>query len=190
MFLVLIANVVNFAGLFYALIAVGNASRSAGDYMIMGKVAYSGTDSSGAAGTALSAPADNGSSGAALVAGVLASDLRSLPNQTSIAVRVCELNPSNASISTATCNVYTNSSGSMVVSSCSGGGAPALCTASNPSPDTSTGEGNNYILSWVDVSYTFSPFIGSGLRFPGIGFGVTLPGNLVVHRQAIYRVLD
>ena len=77
---VLIANVVNFAGFFYAFIAVANASRSAGDYTIMGSIAYSGTDPSGASGPTLKAPSDNGSAGAQAVANMLATDMLSLPN--------------------------------------------------------------------------------------------------------------
>lgn len=188
--LVLIANVVNFAGLFYAFITVGNASRSAGDYTIMGHLAYSGTDPSGAAGPEFTAPSENGSSGAMLVANMLATDMSSLPNQTTLTVRVCLLSPSNAAISNATCNVYGNSSGSMTQSSCSGPGAPALCTAASPSPDTSTGEGGSYILTWVDVSYTYAAFIPLNFSFPGLGFGLTLPSNLTIHRQSVYRVLQ
>lgn len=184
--LILIVNIVNFAGFFYAFIVVGNASRSAGDYTIMGSIAYSGTDASGASAPALKAPSDNGNSGAQLVANMLGSDMLSLKNRSSITVRVCRLNPSSADISNATCNVCNNSAGTGTMSCSSGSGA----FTANPVPDTSTGEGSNYTLTWVDVSYTYNPFIPVGLTFPGMGFGVTLPSNLVLHRQAIYRVLN
>jgi hypothetical protein len=69
--------------------------------------------------------------------------------------------------------------------SCSSGG---LTSFTNPSPNTSTGE--NFTLTWVDVSYTYNAFIPVGFKFPGIGLGVTLPNNLVLHRQSIYRVLN
>jgi Flp pilus assembly protein TadG len=182
--LILIVNIVNFGGLYYAFVEVGNASRTAGDYTIMGSVSYSGSNPSGAAGPTLQAPSDSGLAGAQLVANMLATDMLSLPNRTSILVRVCRDNPSSAPISGATCNVCNNSTGSM--SCAAGSGAFAV----NPSPDTSTGEGSNYTLTWVDVSYTYQPFIPLGFRFPGLGFGVTLPGNLVLHRQSVYRVLN
>jgi hypothetical protein len=184
--LILIANIVNFAGFFCAFIEVGNASRSAGDYTIMGKIAYSGTDASGASGPPLSAPSDNGSSGAQLVANMLGTDMLGLPNRSSINVRLCELNPSSAAIGTATCNVCNNSAGTGTMSCTSGSGS----FTANPSPDTSTGEGTNYTLTWVDVSYTYTPFIPLDFQFPGLGLGLTLPSNLVLHRQSVYRVLN
>src|SRR5438309_7928685 len=94
--LILIVNIVNFAGFFYAFISVGNASRSAGDYTIMGKVAYSGSDASGASAPALTAPSDQGIGGAQLVANMVATDMLSLRNRTSTKIRLCRLNPSDA----------------------------------------------------------------------------------------------
>jgi hypothetical protein len=184
--LILIVNIVNFAGFFNAFVAVGNASRSAGDYTIMGSIAYSGTDASGNAGPTLTAPSDSGSAGAQLVANMLGTDMLALKNRSTINVRLCRLNPSSAAISNATCNVCNNSAGTGTMSCTSGSGS----FTSNPSPDTSTGEGSNYTLTWVDVSYTYSPFIPIGFTFPGLGFGVTLPSNLVIHRQSVYRVLN
>jgi hypothetical protein len=184
--LILIANIVNFGGLFYAFVAVGNASRSAGDYTIMGSIAYSGTDLSGVSGPTLQAPSDLGSAGAQLVGNMLGTDMLALPNRSSIKVRLCELNPSNAAITKATCNVCDNSAGTGIMSCTSGSGS----FTANPVPDTSTGEGSSYTLTWVDVSYTYNPFIPLGFKFPGLGLGVTLPSNLVIHRQSIYRVLN
>ncbi len=181
---VLIANIVNFAGFFYAFIAVANASRSAGDYTIMGSIAYSGTDPSGAAGPTLKAPSDNGTTGAQAVANVLGNDMLSLPNGTSINVRLCELNPSSAAITSATCNVCTNGTGSMVCTSGSGS------FSTNPSPDSSTGEGTNQTVTGVDVTTTSNPIVSTGFSIPGLGLGLTLPSNLVLHRQSVYRVLN
>jgi Flp pilus assembly protein TadG len=179
--LILIVNIVNFAGFFYAFIEVANASRSAGDYTIMGSIAYSGTDASGASAGTLKAPSDNGSTGAQLVANMLGTDMLALPNRTSINVRLCEMNPTTNAI---TCNVCTNATSTMVCTSGSGS------FTANPSPDTSTGEGTNYTLTWVDVSYAYTPFIPLAFKFPGLGLGVTLPSNLVLHRQSVYRVLN
>lgn len=184
--LILIANIVNFAGLFHAFVAVGNASRSAGDYTIMGSIAYSGTDVSGAAGPTLQAPSGLGITGAQLVGNMLGTDMLSLPNRSSIKVRLCTLNPSDAAIANATCNVCNNSAGTGTMSCASGSGS----FTTNPSPDTSTGEGSLYTLTWVDVSYTYNPFIPLGFSFPSLGLGLTLPNNLVLHRQSIYRVLN
>jgi Flp pilus assembly protein TadG len=184
--LILIVNVVNFAGFFYAFIEVGNASRSAGDYTIMGSIAYSGTDPSGASGPQLHAPSDNGIAGAQLVANMLGTDMLSLPNRSSITVRLCELNPSSAPMTNATCNVCNNSAGTGTMSCTAGSGS----FTGNPTPDNSTGEGSNYTLTWVDVSYTYNPFIPLGFKFPGLGLGLTLPSNLVLHRQSVYRVLN
>ena len=182
--LILIANVINFAGFFFAFIEIANASRSAGDYTVMGTVAYSGTDASGASGPQLNAPSDSGLSGTQLVANMLATDMKGLPNQSTINVRVCRLNPSNAAIGNATCNACSNSQGSMSCASGSGG------FTGNPSPDTSTGEGASYTLTWVDVSYTYNPFIPATFQFPGLSLGLTLPGNLVMQRRSVYRVLN
>ena len=185
--LILIVNIVNFAGFFYAFTEVGNASRSAGDYTIMGSIAYSGTDAGGASGPQLKAPSDNGSAGAQAVANMLGTDMLSLPNRSSIVVRVCELNPSDGSGgATPNCNVCNNSAGTGTMSCSTGSGS----FTTNPSPDTSTGEGATYTLTWVDVSYTYNAFIPVGFTFPGTGFRVTLPNNLVLHRQSIYRVLN
>lgn len=184
--LILIMNIVNFAGFFNAFISVGNAARSAGDYTIMGKSAWTGSSSTdGSSLGTFTAPSDNGQTGAALVANMISNDMLSLPNRSSITVRVCEMNPSDGS-GTTTCYSCTNGSGTGNMSCASGSGA----YTTNPTADTTTGEGPNYIMTWVDVSYTYNPFIPLGFKFPGLGFGLTLPSNLVIHRQSVYRVLD
>lgn len=183
---VVIANIVNFAGFFLAFVQVGNAGRSGGDYAVMGSIAYSGTSPSGAAGPSFQAPADRGLAGTQLVANMLSTDMLSLPNRVNINVRMCELNPSNAAIGNATCNVCANTATAGTMTCTGGSGA----FTSNPAPDTSTGEGSNYTLSWVDVSYTYNPLIPLSLRFAGLGLNLTLPGNLVLHRQSVFRVLN
>jgi len=181
--LILIANIVNFAGLYYAFVEVGNASRSAGDYTIMGSVAYSGTDPSGAAGPPLTAASDmTGTAGAQLVANMLGTDMSALPNRKSIQVRLCALPPAGIT----TCHVCSNSAGTGIMS-CTGGSGSFTAPLNT---DTSTGEGLNYTMTWVDVSYTYNPFIPLGFKFPGLGLRLTLPSNLVFHRQSVYRVLD
>ena len=181
--LILIANVINFAGYLYASIEVANASRTAGDYTIMGSIAYSGTDASGASGPTLHAPSDGGTSGAQLVANLLGTDMLSLTNRATINVRLCELPTTGVT----TCTACVNSAGNGTMT-CTGGSNGPFTT--NPSPDTSTGEGSNYTMTWVDVNYTYNPFIPLSFQFAGMGLRLTLPSTLVLHRQSVYRVLD
>jgi Flp pilus assembly protein TadG len=195
--MILTVNVVNFAGFFYAFVVVGNASRSAGDYTIMGGSAYPG-----GANTGLTPPSDelttatggaHGTAGGLLVANMIAQDMLSLPNRNSITIRVCEA-PSNATTSPS-CNYCVNSSGSMSCTCYNAAGTSPCGSGTgaawpNPSSDTSTGEGGSYLLTWVDISYTYQPFVPATFRFARLNLGVTLPNNLVLHRQSVYRVLD
>jgi Flp pilus assembly protein TadG len=183
--LILIVNIVNFAGFFYAFIAVANASRSASDYAVMGSIAYSGTDViSGAAEADLSAPATaSGTTGVQLVANMLATDMQSLPNSTSINVRLCYLDQTTSATA---CNVCTNN-GTSPTMSCSSGSGPF---ATSSISDNTTGEGSQYTMTWVDVNYTYNPIVPLGFAFPGLGLGLTLPSNLVLHRQSVFRVLN
>jgi Flp pilus assembly protein TadG len=194
--LILIVNIVNFAGFFCAFVAVGNASRSAGDYTIMGSGYYPG------AAASLTAPSDElstsgggsrGTAGGLLVANMIAKDMLSLPNRNSITVRVCESPGSDTS--SPSCNYCTNTGGSMSCT-CYNSGGTSPCSrgtgsaASNPTADASTGEGGIYTLTWVDITYTYQPFIPATFTFSRLHLGVTLPNNLVLHRQSVYRVMD
>jgi Flp pilus assembly protein TadG len=182
--LILIVNVVNFAGFFYAFVTVGSASRAAGDYAIMGSITYPGSDASGASKPTLTAPANqlvSMTTGGQKVANMVGTAMLGLPNRTSISIRLCSSLSNNTS--SPNCNVCTNASGSM---SCSTGSGSFTV---NPAGDTSTGEGASYTLTWVDVSYTYQPFVPVNFSFPGLNFGVTLPSNLVLHRQAVFRVV-
>ena len=86
----LIINVVNFGGAFYASITVANAARAGAQYMVMGNAWIFG----------LSPPS------ASQVTTVVTNDLLSLPNRTSAVIKVCinvsgttTCNPSGGSIS-------------------------------------------------------------------------------------------
>jgi Flp pilus assembly protein TadG len=159
MLFILIVNVVNFAGFFYAWITVANAARAGADYAIMG-------------------PETVGSPklpSSAQIQSLIASDVSSLRNAASLVVRVCARVPS----SNATASSWDNKT--------------VACPAgfSNPPAEDSTvvKEAPLYIMVWVDVAYTYQPFIPLGLSFPNLNLYVTLPSNLVIHRQAVMRVL-
>jgi Flp pilus assembly protein TadG len=163
----LIVNVVNFAGFFYTFITVAGAGRAAGDYMILG-------------GASANAPAPPS---AQQVANVLAVDAASLPSIASLQVRTCTRAPSNSALSSAVnCNICTAGGGSLT---CKPGSGPFT---SNPKPDSSTGEGGQYAMAWVDVAYTYKPFL------PVFGFTALGAGNplstTVIHRQAVMRMMQ
>src|SRR3954447_13902858 len=69
----LIANVVNFGGFFYAWITVANAARAGAQYMVVSDTWISG----------VTPPS------ASQVSALIATDLVSLPNRTSAVVKVC-----------------------------------------------------------------------------------------------------
>ena len=95
---------------------------------------------------------------------VVRQDMSSLPNLGSLAVRVC-----------------TNTAGTIACSTTGTG------TFANPPADTRA-EANLYVMSWVDVQYTFQPLIPA-FHFPGLGIHGTLPPT-VVRRQAVMRMLQ
>jgi Flp pilus assembly protein TadG len=72
--LLLVVNVVNFGGFFYAWITVANAARAGADYAIL-------------AGASVGAP---GQTTAAQVNSLITTDVSSLPNSASLAVNICE----------------------------------------------------------------------------------------------------
>jgi Flp pilus assembly protein TadG len=83
----LIVNLVNFAGFFYAWITVSNAARAGGDYAILG----------GASAGTLSTPT------AALITDVITKDVSSLPNHASAVINVCQNNGGTISAIYGTC---------------------------------------------------------------------------------------
>lgn len=74
--LLLIVNVVNFAGFFYAWITVANAARAGADYAVLGGVSVGGF------GRALPTVGD--------ITSVITQDISSLPNRASLQVNVCQ----------------------------------------------------------------------------------------------------
>jgi len=72
--ILLIINLVNFSGFFYAWITVANAARAGADYAVLG-------------GASVGAP---GRPTAATVASVITEDVYSLPNKASVQVNICQ----------------------------------------------------------------------------------------------------
>lgn len=165
---ILIANVVNFGGFFFAWVTVENAARTGAQYM-----ARAGT-------AALGDPAPTPTT--ALLTTIVTNDISSLPNNPSLALRYCTRNPSNAA----------NTSGPPAVPACSVLTGSFATTPSSPGPDART-EAVYYVMAWVDVSYTYLPFISFNFEFPALGFGPIWPGSsggVVLHRQVIMRSIQ
>ena len=95
---------------------------------------------------------------------VVSADISSLLNRSSLAVRTCTNN--NGAI-----NCATAGSGSFA----------------DP-PADGRAEASLYVMAWVDVRYTYQPFIPL-FKFPGLGINATLP-PLTIHRQAVMRMLQ
>jgi TadE-like protein/PilZ domain len=143
---ILIMNMVNFGGFFYAWITVANAARAGADYAIRGGASVS------AAGSSPPRLAT-----AAQITSFIQADTISLPNSASIVVTVCP-NSTNMSISC-------------------GAGLPSV--PADPEPAS-------FVLTSIDVTYTYVPFIPAGFRFQNLNFFLTLPPT-TVHRRALMR---
>ena len=140
---ILILNMINFAGFFYAWITVANAARAGADYVVL-------------AGAAAGAPKQ---ATGAQVATVVEADAASLPNSSSLVVNVCENNGTTVTTMNGTC-----------------GTVPA-------DPES------NYLLSSVEVQYTYQPFFPASFQFPKFNLYLTLPPT-TIDRTALMRVLQ
>src|SRR6266478_5109377 len=109
----LIVNMVNFGGFFYAFIAVSNAARAGADYAIMSV--------SSVASTNIPTPT------ASQITDLIKTDIASLPNKSSLSVSVCQ-NDGGVTTPTGSCLSFAD-------------------------PET------NYVLTVIDVTYTYKPFI-------------------------------
>lgn len=139
----LIVNMVNFGGFFFAWITVANAARAGADYAILGGAS---------AGDLI--PATGGQ-----VAALVQQDASSLPNVSSLTVGVCQ--NYNGTVTTLT----------------------GSCTTTPDDP-----EPTNYVLTTVQVSYTYKPFIPV-FQFPSLDIYATLP-PLTVTRTAYMRSIQ
>jgi Flp pilus assembly protein TadG len=134
MVFLLILNLVNFGGFFYAWITVANAARAGADYAVLGF-------------SSVGVPATPSS---AQIQDLITKDIASLPNASSLIVQVCQNN------------------GGTVTPGCS------------PSPDRDP-EPSGYVLTSIDVTYTYKPFI-QGFTFPKLGVYLTIPPTTVYQR--------
>ncbi len=104
------------------------------------------------------------------VTNLVTADVYSLLNKSSLIVRVCQRDPSNST----TASLWNDKA--------------TACPAgfSNPPADTRP-EASVYVTGWVDVQYTYQPFIPVGFKFPGLNLYTTLPPT-TIHRQAVMRL--
>jgi Flp pilus assembly protein TadG len=164
-----IMNVLNFGEFFFAGITVANAARTGVQYMIR------------AGSAALGSPAPTAPTANQIATNVIIPELSSLlVNNSSVAVRVCT-------------RQWNLSSSAWVIGYPEGTAGCAVplgsfaTTPANPPADSSL-EGESYVMAWVDVAYTYQPVIALGYQFMGIS--LTLPSNLVIHRQAVARMIQ
>jgi hypothetical protein len=153
--LLIIANVVNFGGMFYSAITVANAARNASQNFIYGSATIRNTRTPTAS----------------QVWTLAEEDTYTLHNRSSIAIRVCLENrndPSNPA-----CTEQGPGAGSF--------------TFTNPPIDTRA-EGNAYLNGWVDVGYTYTPYIPL-FEVPIIGVPLSPPPQTII-RQSLMRVLN
>lgn len=146
----LIVNLVNFGGFFYAWITVANAARAGANYAILG----------GASAGFPSTPT------ASLIQTLVTHDTASLPNSSSLSVVACQRDAS------ATPQVSTIL------------GATGACTATGFSTPPADPE-SSYVLTSVDVTYTYQPFIPV-FSFPSLGVYMTIPPT-TIYQRAVMR---
>jgi Flp pilus assembly protein TadG len=149
----LIINVVNFGTYLYAAVTLANAARTGAEYAIMG----------GAMASAPGTPAN------AAVATLVTNDIASLPNRSSLEMRICR---NNNGTDTCTC----------MVGACTG------MTATPTDPENTGGVAALYVLAAVDVKYTYQPLIPLW-SFPGLGIQATLPTS-TIRRKAVMRMMQ
>ncbi|HUS06575.1 MAG TPA: TadE/TadG family type IV pilus assembly protein [Bryobacteraceae bacterium] len=93
---------------------------------------------------------------AAQVTALVTNDVVSLPNKASLAVRVCTVN-----------------------------NAAPVCVGTGSGTTPTDPEPSNYVLTAVDVTYTYQPFVPLW-SFPSLGIYATLPPT-TIHRTASMR---
>ncbi len=143
MVFLLLVNVVNFGGFFYAFITVANAARAGADYAIMGGATV-------ASSHLLQTPT------ASQITDLITTDIASLPNNPSLSVSVCQ----------------------------SGG----TTTPTGACTSLTDPEAASYVLTSIDVTYTYVPFIPL-FSFPNLHINATIPPT-TIHRRAVMRVMQ
>ncbi|MEO5926633.1 MAG: TadE/TadG family type IV pilus assembly protein [Bryobacteraceae bacterium] len=130
-------------------------------WITMAGAARSGSQYASLAGATVGSPSPATS---AQIYSIVAQDIVALPNRVSLGVRFC-----------------TNNAG---VIACQQTGTG---TFTNPPADTRP-EANFFVMSWVDVQYTYQPLIPA-FHFPGLGIHGTLPPT-TIRRQTVMRRLQ
>jgi Flp pilus assembly protein TadG len=145
MVFLLLVNVVNFGGFFYAFITVANAARAGADYAIMAGASVASGHISLAS--------------ASQITTLITTEIASLPNNPSLAVNICQNNNGTVIVLSGTCSSI----------------------ASDPEP-------TSYVLTSIDVTYTYVPFIPL-FSFPNLHINATIPPTSI-HRRAVMRSLQ
>lgn len=135
----LVVNTVNFGAFLFAWITIANASRTGSQYWVQGSASIN--TPSGAS--------------AAQVSAVVTQDISSLPNRSSLIVRVCKNNNS--------------------VVTCAGAGSNV--PPADPEP-------LSYISTTTDVTYTWQPLIPLW-NFASLGIYATLPPTTIHRRTVM-----
>jgi hypothetical protein len=142
--LLLVVNIVNMGGFFFAWITVADAARGAANY-----AALAGSSAGGVQAAS-----------AAQIKAMATVEASSLPNNPSLIVDICR-----------------NFNGTVTTVS-------GTCTSIPSEPEPTT-----YVLTSIDVYYTYKPFIPAGFQFKGLNVYVTIPPS-VVHRRAVMRTIQ
>lgn len=151
--LLLIANVVNYGGMFFAAITVANAARHGAQDFIYGGA------------TVKNAPPPT----AAEVWTLVQNETAALPNRdASLAIRVCRENRDDPS--SPACTSFGSGSYSFT----------------SPPVDTRP-EAINHLNGWVDIGYTYTPYIPL-FAVPVIGVSLSPPPQTLT-RQSLMRIL-
>jgi uncharacterized protein (UPF0333 family) len=145
MVFLLLVNVVNFGGFFYAFITVANAARAGADYAIM-------AGASVASGHIAAVSASQ-------ISTLITTEIASLPNNPSLSVNICQTNNGPPQTLLGTCSSI----------------------LADPEPAS-------YVLTSIDVTYTYKPFIPL-FSFPNLHINATIPPTSI-HRRAVMRSLQ
>jgi Flp pilus assembly protein TadG len=141
----LLVNVVNFGGFFYAFITVANAARAGTDFAIMGGATVASSH------IAQASPSQ--------ITTLITTEIASLPNNPSLSVNICQRDGATVTALSGTCS-------------------------SIPTDP----EAASYVLTSIDVTYTYVPFIPL-FSFPNLHINATLPAT-TIHRRAVMRTMQ
>ena len=151
--LLVIANVVNFGGMFYAAITVANAARHGAQDFVYGSATVKNASPA--------TPAE--------IWALIQNETVALPNASgSLGIRICRENRDTPSAPA--CTAF----------------GPDIYTFTSPPVDTRD-EGDEFLNGWVDVGYTYVPYIPL-FDVPVMGISLSPPVQTMT-RQSLMRVL-